>query len=213
MQQHPSVLQCLHESRLCREEGDTANSGWHAVMLTSGFVRRRHGKWKLKWADNFPAAVCSGDREDLVYSEDILPNQTFHSSLVLYKLHCVQQLPGTLLWCWLLSWHCLKAASSGLLLLAFDPPLKTQQDWSHPPHHLSFTWLSGTICLKHALGHWSGLFQLFSLKLLPFSSHLCADVTSKKVSVLPYFPAPFMNRCMVPFSCSCHDLCRTLKPL
>lgn len=191
MRQHPSVLQCLHESHLCREGGDTANSGWHAVKLTSGFVRTRHGKWKLKWAANFPAAVCSGDREDLVYSEDILPNQTFHNPLVLYKLQSAQQLPGTLLWCWLLSWHCLKAATSGLLLLAFDPPLKTQHDLSHPPHHLSFTWLSGAICLNHALSPWFGLFQLFPLKLLPFLQPLVCRCNIKKGFCSVVFPGSF----------------------
>lgn len=190
------------EKEVTQQIQDGTQWSWPLALL---------GKWKLKCVDNFPAAVCSGDREDLVYSEDILPNQTFHNSLVLYKHQCAQQLPGTLLWRWLCSLHCLKAAMSGLLLLAFDPPLKTQHDWSHPPHHLSFTWLSGTICLNHALSPWFGLFQPFSLKHLLFLQPLSADVTSEKVSVLSCFPTPFMNRYVVP-SCSCQDLYRTLKP-
>lgn len=78
-----------------------------------------------------------------------------------------------------------------LLLLAFDPPLKTQHDWSHPPHHLSFTWLSGTICLNQAQSPWSGLFQLFSLKLLPFLQPLVCRCNIKKGFCSVVFPGSF----------------------
>lgn len=64
--------------------------------------------------------------------------------------------------------HFLKAAMGGLLLVAYEPPLKSQHDPSHPPHHPSCTWLSGAICPKPALSLFAvfGLFQPFSLKFL-----------------------------------------------